>query len=272
MFKDVRGKLEHDARRRAKMDSIAKTLRQMADPKIAAFTAKIIPNVDPKSILGIKTPELRALAKELLKSPKGAALAPAAQSVGKTKKAVASVLPSAAQKFLSDLPHKYFEENQLHAFVVSGIKDFGLCVAELERFLPFIDNWATCDQASPACFKKNRAALLPLIKNWIKSGRVYTVRFAIVNLMRHFLDQDFKPEFLKMAAAVKSDEYYIKMAVAWYFAEALAKQWDAALPYIKAKRLEAWTHNKAIQKARESFKVSDERKELLAGMKVALPG
>ena len=232
------------------MDSIQKTLRQIADPKTAAFTAKIIPNVDPKSILGIKTPELRALAKELLASPKGAALAPA------------------AQKFLDDLPHKYFEENQLHGFVVSGIKDFDLCVAELERFLPFIDNWATCDQCSPACFKKNRAALLPLIKKWIKSERVYTVRFAIVNLMRHFLDQDFKAEYLEMAAAVKSDDYYIKMAVAWYFAEALAKQWDAALPYIKAKRLEAWTHNKAIQKARESFRVSDERKELLGGLKV----
>ncbi len=226
------------------MNSIQKTLRQMADPKTAAFTSRIIPNVDPKTILGIKTPELRALAKEL----------------------------RANQKFLCDLPHKYFEENQLHAFVVSGIKDFGLCVAELERFLPCIDNWATCDQTSPACFKKNRAALLPLIKKWIKSGHVYTVRFAIVNLMRHFLDQDFKLEFLKMAAAVKSDDYYIKMAIGWYFAEALAKQWDAALPYIKAKRLEAWTHNKAIQKALESFKVSDERKELLAGMKVALPG
>ena len=244
------------------MDSIAKTLRQMADPKTAAFSAKTIPNIDPKSILGIKTPELRALAKELLKSPKGAA-----QSVGKAKKAVASVLPSAAQKFLSSLPHKYFEENQLHGFLISEIGGFEQCVQELERFLPFMDNWAVCDQCSPACFKKNRAALLPLIKKWIKSERVYTVRFAIVNLMRHFLDQDFKPEFLKMAAAVKSDEYYIKMAVAWYFAEALAKQWDAALPYIKAKRLEAWTHNKAIQKARESFKVSDERKELLAGLK-----
>ena len=227
------------------MDAIQKFLKENADAEFAAFTSRTIPTVDPKSILGIKTPELRALAKELLKSPKGA-----------------------AQKFLSGLPHKYFEENQLHAFVVSGIKDFDLCVAELERFLPFIDNWATCDQCSPACFKKNRAALLPLIKNWIKSGRVYTVRFAIVNLMRHFLDQDFKPEFLKIVAAVKSDEYYIKMAVAWYFAEALAKQWDAALPYIKAKRLEAWTHNKAIQKARESFRVSDERKELLGGLKV----
>lgn len=235
------------------MDSIAKTLRQMADPKTAAFTAKIIPNVDPKSILGIKTPELRALAKELLKSPKGAALAPA------------------TQKFLAVLPHKYFEENQLHGFVVSGIKDFDLCVAELERFLPCIDNWATCDQVSPACFKKHKAELLPRVKKWIKSKHVYTTRFAIGMLMKHFLDEDFVPEYLEMAAAVKSDEYYIKMAVAWYFAEALAKQWDAALPYIKAKRLEAWTHNKAIQKARESFKIGDERKELLAGMKVAAP-
>ena len=235
----------------------------MADPKTAAFTSRIIPNVDPKTILGIKTPELRALAKELLADLKGAAL------VGKTKKA--ATLAPAAQKFLSDLPHKYFEENQLHGFVVSGIKDFDLCVAELERFLPFIDNWATCDQCSPACFKKNRAALLPLIKKWIKSKHVYTVRFAIGMLLRHFLDEDFKPEYLEMVAAVKSEEYYIKMEVAWYFAEALSKQWDAALPYIKAKRLEAWTHNKAIQKARESFKVSDERKELLAGMKVAAP-
>lgn len=225
------------------MDSIQKTLRQMADPKTAAFTSRIIPNVDPKSILGIKTPQLRALAKEL----------------------------RANQKFLSDLPHKYFEENQLHGFVVSGIKDFDQCVAELERFLPCIDNWATCDQTSPICFKKNRAALLPLIKKWIKSKRVYTVRFAIGMLMRHFLDEDFAPEYLEMIAAVKSDEYYIKMEVAWYFAEALAKQWDAALPYIKAKRLEAWTHNKAIQKARESFKISDERKELLKGLKVAAP-
>lgn len=233
----------------------------MADPKTAAFTSRIIPNVDPKTILGIKTPELRALAKELLKSPKGAA------NASKAKKAAA--LAPAAQKFLSDLPHKYFEENQLHGFVVSGIKDFDQCVAELERFLPCIDNWATCDQTSPACFKKHKAELLPRVKKWIKSKHVYTVRFAIGMLMRHFLDEDFAPEYLEMVAAVKSDEYYIKMEVAWYFAEALAKQWDAALPYIKQKRLEAWTHNKAIQKARESFKISDERKELLAGMKVA---
>ena len=239
-------------------------LRQMADPKTAAFTSRIIPNVDPKTILGIKTPELRAFAKELLASLKGAAL------VGKPKNAAASA--AAAQKFLDDLPHKYFEENQLHGFVVSGIKDFDQCVAELERFLPCVDNWATCDQSSPICFKKHKDKLLPLIMDWIKSERIYTVRFGIINLMRHFLDEFFEPKFLKIVAAITSEEYYIKMAVAWYFAEALAKQWDAALPYIKAKRLEAWTHNKAIQKARESFKISDDRKELLAGLKVALPG
>lgn len=222
----------------------------MADPKTAAFTSRIIPNVDPKTILGIKTPELRALAKELLAGQKGAALAPA------------------AQKFLAGLPHKCFEENQLHGFVVSGIKDFDECAAEVERFLPYIDNWATCDQTSPACFKKHKGELLPRVQKWIKSKHVYTARFAIVNLMRHFLDEEFDPEYLKIVAAVKSDEYYIKMVVAWFFAEALAKQWDAALPYIKAKRLEAWTHNKAIQKARESFRVSDDRKELLSGLKV----
>ena len=169
---------------------------------------------------------------------------------------------------MASLPHKYFEENQLHSFIVSGIKDFETCAAEVERFLPYIDNWATCDQCSPLCFKKNKAALLPRARGWLKSGRVYTVRFGIVTLMRHFLDEEFKPEFLKAVAAIRSDEYYIKMAAAWFFAEALAKQWDDALPYIKEKRLDAWVHNKAIQKARESFRVPDDKKELLAGLKV----
>ena len=255
------------------MNSIQRCLAEKSDADFAAFTARTIPSIDPKSILGVRTPDLRAFAKELLAVLKNA------QGAGKPQKAGAASLArsgkidfAAVQKFLDDLPHKYFEENQLHGFVVSGIKDFDLCVAELERFLPCVDNWATCDQTSPVCFKKNRAALLPLIKKWIKSERVYTVRFAIGMLLRHFLDEDFKPEYLEMVAAVRSDEYYIKMEVAWYFAEALAKQWDAALPYIGQRRLEAWTHNKAIQKARESFRVPDERKELLAGLKVALPG
>ena len=226
------------------MDAIQKFLKENADAEYAVFTSRIIPNVDPKAIVGVRTPALRAFAKTL--------------KAGEPQ----------TQKFLASLPHKYFEENQLHGFVVSGITDFDQCAAELERFLPCVDNWATCDQTSPTCFKKHKAELLPLIKSWIKSGRVYTVRFGIVNLMKHFLDEAFAPDFLKIVAAVQSKEYYIKMAVAWFFAEALAKQWDAALPYIKAKRLEAWTHNKAIQKARESFRVPDERKELLASLKV----
>ena len=225
------------------MDQIKKFFKENADAEYAAFTSRIIPNVDPKAIVGVRTPALRAFAKSL----KGG---------------------DDAQKFLKSLPHKYFEENQLHGFIVSGIKDVDECAAEVERFLPYIDNWATCDQTSPVCFKKHKKELLPRVKKWIKSKHVYTSRFAIVTLMRHFLDEDFDPEYLKMAAAVKSDEYYIKMVVAWFFAEALAKQWDAAIPYIKAKRLEAWTHNKAIQKARESFRVSDDKKELLAGLKI----
>ena len=232
----------------------------MADPKFAAFTAKTIPNIDKKTILGIKTPLLRALAKELLKSGANANC-----SAGKK----GAALSPAAQKFLASLPHKYFEERLLHGFVVSGIKDFDQCVAELERFLPCMDNWAACDQTSPVCFKNHKEKLLPLIMGWLKSGRVYTVRFGIVNLMRHFLDEEFKREFLEAVAAVKSEEYYIKMAAAWFFSEALAKQWDAAIPFIKERRLDVWTHNKAIQKARESFRVSDERKQLLNGLKVA---
>ena len=226
------------------MDQIKKFFKENADAEYAAFTSKIIPNVDPQAIIGVRTPALRAFAKTLKADE------------------------PQTQKFLASLPHKYFEENQLHGFIVSGIKDFDLCAAEVERFLPCIDNWATCDQTSPACFKKHKGELLPRVKKWIKSKHVYTARFAIVNLMRHFLDEEFDPEYLKIVAAVKSDEYYIKMVVAWFFAEALAKQWDAALPYIKAKRLEAWTHNKAIQKARESFRVSNDKKELLAGLKI----
>ena len=226
------------------MDAIKKFLKENADAEYAAFTSRIIPNVNPKSIVGVRTPALRAFAKTL--------------------KADAPQV----QKFLAALPHKHFEENQLHSFVVSGIKDFDQCAAEVERFLPYIDNWATCDQCSPGRFKKHKAELLPRVKGWLKSGRVYTIRFGIVTLMRHFLDDDFKPEFLKTVSAIKSDEYYIKMAAAWFFAEALAKQWDAALPYIKEKRLDAWVHNKAIQKARESFRVPDDKKELLAGLKI----
>lgn len=215
----------------------------MADKKYAAFQSKLIPGIDPKSVIGVRTPDLRNLAKSLKGSEE-------------------------AKKFLEEVPHKYFEENQLHAFLISQIRDFDECVKELERFLPYIDNWATCDQTSPVCFKKNRAQLLPFIKNWIKSKKTYTVRFAIGMLMKHFLEGDFKPEYLRMVCGVKSEEYYIKMEIAWYFATALAFQYEETIPFIEKKVLEPWTHNKTIQKARESFRISDDKKEYLKSLKL----
>lgn len=223
-------------------ETIQQKLFSLQDTKYRDFQAKLIPTVCADSVIGVRTPELRAFAKELAKS-------------------------GDYDGFLSSLPHEYFEENQLHAFVISEIKDFEKCLSETERFLPFINNWATCDQLSPKVFKKHRAALLERIKVWIKSSHTYTVRFAIGMLMQHFLDEDFKIEYAEAVASVKSEEYYINMMIAWYFATALAKQYDAALPFISQMRLEIWTHNKTIQKAIESYRISDEKKNLLRGMK-----
>lgn len=215
---------------------------ELQDTGYRDMQKKIIPTVDPDSIIGVRTPALRALAKEILKS-------------GDYK------------SFLNELPHKYFEENQLHAFILSGMKDFDECMDELEKFLPFVDNWATCDQMSPKVFAKHRTELLGEIKRWIKSGQTYTVRFGLGMLMEHYLDADFKPEYLALAAGVRSEEYYIRMMIAWYFATALAKQYDSALPYIEQKKLDEWTHNKTIQKAVESYRISPEQKEYLRGLK-----
>ena len=162
----------------------------------------------------------------------------------------------------------YFDENQLHAFILSEIKDFDECIGKLERFLPFVDNWATCDQMSPKCFKKNHEKLLPYLNKWIKSDDIYTVRFAIVTFMSHFLDGDFDEGYLKLVSDIKSDEYYINMAIAWYFATALAKQYDKTIPYIENKTLDVWTHNKAIQKSIESYRVTAEHKEYLKSLKI----
>ena len=222
---------------------IRKRLFSMKDEAFRAFQAKVIPTLGAERIIGVRTPGLRRLATELHKN-------------------------GGCPGFLAALPHEYFEENQLHAFVIAEEKEFGGALAETERFLPFIDNWATCDQLSPAAFAKNRAALLPRISAWLASGHVYTARFAIGMLMRHFLDEDFSPACLEMVASVTPDEYYLSMMVAWYFATALAKQYDAALPLIAARRLDPWTHNKAIQKACESRRVSAERKEELRRLRV----
>ena len=224
-------------------DEIVAELFRMQDTKYAAMQAKIIPTMEPARIIGVRTPDLRAFAR-VLSGDEG------------------------AEAFLADLPHPYFDEMQLHAFVISLEKDFDKCLARVEAFLPYIDNWATCDQLSPKVFKKEPERLLPHIRRWIRSERTYTVRFAIGMLMQHFLDERFRPEYAELAASVRSEEYYVRMMVAWYFATALAKQYDASLPYLEEKRLEPWTHNKAIQKGVESYRLTEEQKRYLRTLKV----
>ena len=222
--------------------TIQSRLIALAEPDFAAFTAKLIPNVPAGKVLGVRTPALRALAKELRGSRE-------------------------AEAFLGELPHAYYEENCLHAFLLEQLRDFEACMAAVERFLPFVDNWAVCDQMNPAVFKKHRAALLEHVESWLASGETYTVRFGIKMLMNHFLDGDFKPEYLKMVSVIESKEYYVNMMRAWYFATALAKQWDSTLPLIKERRLDLWTHNRTIQKAVESNRIGEERKTLLRGLR-----
>ena len=214
----------------------------LQDLKYRDMQIRIIPTVEPASVIGVRTPELRAMAKELLKA-------------GEYK------------DFLEDLPHKYFEENQLHAFIISGIKDLRECMEELEKFLPYVDNWATCDQMSPKIFKKHREVLFAHIKEWIRSDKTYTVRFGVGMLMEHFLDDDYDPKYPEMIAGLRSEEYYVNMMIAWYFATALAKQYESILPYIEQKRLDDWTHNKAIQKSLESRRIVDEQKLYLKSLK-----
>ena len=217
---------------------ILEKLFALQDTAYRDFQGKLLPTVDPKSIIGVRTPDLRKLAKELVRE-------------------------DGSGTFLETLPHTYFDENQLHAFILSEIKDYDRCIALVERFLPYVDNWATCDQLSPKVFRKHKPELLTHIKSWLKSDKTYTVRFAVGMLMQHFLDNDFSPTYPKMVAAIKSDEYYINMMRAWYFATALAKQYDTIIPYIKQKKLDAWTHNKTIQKAVESFRITPMQKEYL---------
>ena len=220
------------------MTVIREKLRALRDEDYAAFQRKLIPNVPGEQISGVRTPALRALAKEL----RGTA---------------------EAEAFLSELPHACFEENQLHAFLISLEKDFPAAMRMTEDFLPFVDNWATCDQLTPKAFRKDRAALRAHIGRWLAAKQEYTVRFGLKMLMDHFLDEDFEPEVLEQAAAIRREEYYIRMMQAWFFATALAKQPDAALPYLERNRLELWVHNKTIQKAVESFRVPTERKAYL---------
>ena len=208
------------------------------------FHAALMPTVDKALVIGVRMPALRALAKEL----KGTEL---------------------AADFMAALPHKYYEENNLHAALIGHIRDFQPCLTALERFLPYVDNWATCDMMNPRALAKDKAALLERIRLWLQSGHTYTVRFGMEMLMNHFLEEDFREEYPALVASVRSEEYYVRMMQAWYFATALAKQYEAAVTYLEQRRLGAWVHNKTIQKARESFRVSQEQKEYLKSLKVS---
>ena len=224
------------------IEEIRKELFALQDEKYRAFQVKLFPTLNPESIIGVRTPDLRSYAKKLLKQEEIA-------------------------EFLSDL-HRYFDENQLHAFIISEMKDYERCIGEVKRFLPYVDNWATCDQMSPKVFKKHLPELLVCIKEWIRSDETYTIRFGVGMLLEHYLDDAFSLEYPEMVAGLRSSEYYVNMMIAWYFATALAKQYEVILPFIENRRLDTWTHNKAIQKALESYRITPEQKEYLKGLKI----
>jgi 3-methyladenine DNA glycosylase AlkD len=224
------------------MNYIIELLKENQDEKYGQFQRKLLPTLDPTKIIGVRTPVLRKMAKQFKKNERCAA-------------------------FLSELPHTYFEENLLHGIIISENMDFQSCIQQLERFLPYVDNWAVCDQTAPKVFKKHKEELLSYIQKWLASEHVYTVRFAIGMLMRHFLEDDFKQEYLDMVTRIKSNEYYINMEIAWYMATALAKQWETAIPYLEAKIMDQWVHNRTIQKARESYRITEEQKEYLKTLK-----
>jgi 3-methyladenine DNA glycosylase AlkD len=223
-------------------DDIRKELKKLQDKGYRDMQVTIIPTVEADSIIGVRTPALRQLAKELSKRED-------------------------VSKFLEDVPHKFFEENQLHAFILSGMKDAESCIRLVDEFLPYVDNWATCDQMSPKIFKKHKQLLLEYVDKWIRSDHTYVKRFAIGMLMEHFLDEDFKTSYLTKVSKIRSEEYYVNMMIAWYFATALAKQYDATLPFIEKQKLDKWTHNKSIQKAVESYRITPEQKEYLKTLK-----
>ena len=225
------------------MDTIVRELFAMQDCGYRDFHAKLIPNISPDKIIGVRTPELRKYARELAKRPE-------------------------AKAFLEELPHTYYEENNLHGFLIEAMGDFDNAVKYLERFLPYIDNWATCDMTSPKVFKKHTDKLLPCINKWIRSDKTYTIRYGIGMLMKHYLDGEFKTEYLSRVAGIKSEEYYVNMMIAWYFATALDKQYDSAVEYIEQKRLSLWVHNKTIQKAVESRRIPKDKKDYLKTLKI----
>lgn len=221
---------------------IQKELFSLQDKEYMKFSSKLTPNVPEDTIIGVRIPEIRKLAKKLVRN-------------------------NEYEDFLKELPHKYYDENLLHGAIISENKDFENCIELLDSFLPFVDNWAVCDTISPKIFKKHKKELIEKIKEWSQSDKTYTCRFGVEMLMTHFLDEDFKKEYLEMVANIHSEEYYVKMVVAWFFATALTKQWDYAVIYLENNRLDVWVHNKTIQKARESLKILEDKKGYLKGLK-----
>ena len=219
-------------------ETVRGRLFALRDETNAAFMAKLVPTLPPERVLGVRMPDARALTKELCAEP----------DIG---------------LFLADLPHRYLDENNLHALILNEEKDCAAAVAAIDAFLPYVDNWATCDALRPKTFKKHPSALPDECRRWMRSGATYTVRFGIEMLMTHYLDEDFRPEYLEEVSIIKSIEYYVNMMIAWYFATALAKQYEAAVPYIEQRRLDQWTHNKTIRKAIESCRITEERKAYL---------
>lgn len=225
-----------------KVVNIKEELLALQDSSYADFQAKLIPHIPRKLFIGVRVPEARKLAKRIVEEPE-------------------------TSKFLKDLPHTYYDENMLHGLLISEMKDYDACIEAVDEFLPYVDNWAVCDIMSPKIFKKHTIALLDKIKEWSKSEKEYTIRFGIEMLMSYFLDDDFKPAYLEIPLLAKREEYYVQMMIAWFFATALAKQWDATIQYFEEQRLDIWTHNKAIQKARESKRITTKQKEYVKSLK-----
>lgn len=217
---------------------VRENLFAFQDVRYKAFHSRLMPTIDPDTIIGVRTPALRRYAAELAKRAE-------------------------SEEFLKAVPHRYYEENNLHGMLIERMRDYQQVIHALDAFLPYVDNWATCDLMSPKVFVKNKALLIADIRRWIISDQVYTVRFAVGMLLKHYLDEDFLPDYPEMAASVPTQEYYVSMMVAWYFATALAKQYDAVLPYLLQNRLDEQTHNRTIRKAIESYRISPMQKQEL---------
>ena len=224
------------------MQIITERLFELQDLSYKQVHSKLMPTIAPEVIIGVRTPALRKLAKELAGTPE-------------------------AQAFLQELPHQYYEENNLHGFLLEAVREFDTCIAAVNEFLPYVDNWATCDMMSPKVLKKDLPRLYEWVQRWIASGETYTIRFGVNMLMKYYLDEAFSVEYPELVASISSEEYYVKMVVAWYFATALAKQYEVILPYLTEHRLDVWTHNKTIQKAVESYRITAEQKRYLKTLK-----